>query len=78
MDATLALEETLRYDPECAISEPMHIPPATEVDLEERRVHQIERYLELSREGSLTQEWLDFGNRNAYDITYHYLLTRGF
>lgn len=61
--------EFQNFEPECVESEePIALEPATEHDIEERRIYQIERYFELERTNALTPQWRKFAQRNASDI----------
>jgi len=75
IDATNEIKEMATYGVmECYFSEETVMLPATDVDIEERRIQQFERYLELDQSQSLTPEWAEFGTKNALEIIYRYLM----
>lgn len=68
--AQRAVFEFQNFEPESVESSIFTVlEPATEYDIEQRQIYQIERYLELEKTNSLTPQWKKYGEKNAIDIT---------
>jgi hypothetical protein len=67
-------EEPQRDDCEALLM----LESATPTDMDERAVYQLEKYIELRSTGKITEEWIEYGEKHAFEIIVHIGIKQGF